>query len=1734
MKKLTKLLSVLLAFVMALSCMTMMASAAKAKYQTVADLEALDAYSPYFTVTRLTTEERVSILFDFLDQTLAPMQNLNMGEVVNVLSLKLSINLTSVDAIFDTIDQVCELKAGTMYAIAATFVNLGIVEDLNVKSGTNWTKSMRRASSSQVAMVNNLLKLLSTNSSVIGGVFDNGIQLGIIATFINGLDLVPINNLVTNLPGAIKGIVLPLMGRQDDTATERNKYNSKSTDLITAANDFVKGLFTKPMNWTSYRTDASGVSTGITTALPTEADGTSRYFRFNDNGTITQFDYLYAGLLGDPVAGYVESVTYTMEKEFDTPDCTTYIYKAPANYEGDSTLKWYKAEGVADANGNVQSGYWLPTLRDAFNNGTVSIDINGADSVLGLLYEFAPYIFAEMAPTVLNGSAKKLMAEAFDVEFTKIGNKGDANLPAGEFFTKDQEYYTWEYSDYTVIDGVPYYRFQDEFFKGEIPTNISVFYSMINWNYEITPDFMNEFIPTAVGAQSAKGYNWALEGFNDLIKKAIDTMIADSWTVKGQTFTRANIFPWEAGSNAKLLTNLMTCARNFFNIAPEEIVDEYVEEAQFYDAMMNGTLKQAVNGLTCELVKLIMPQIVFADNIIDQPITAVAAIVVRELCTQLMPSYNFDAMIYTDYNNRTLVNGSADYWLDTTLYMGVNLGMFYLRNLADIGEDSATGYYQAMNALGALPGTNGDAMTFTATSQYVGGTVNSKNASWLYLVDWIVDWALEADVEWCWHFERLIDCGQTVDLATYQNPLKKLNKILLDLLPFDQLLNVSYVASEATVYDSDTFLERVLKNGIINCIVDLDVDKLQGGVEIPTGYFTQGNIADSLVKIVVNLLDQIFYKVAGNTDLINKSTINSVNTLLNQANIKSVVVNLISKLQKASETYNVLDPILPIVGMFVGWVTDPQKYAEPSIYFTNSWGSSYLYKDNSPEIKITNTAAGMLLKHRNSDVEDTAYSIEITNITLDGGVTTSQSFPITVNPGDTASVALTVPTTAGTTKATITYKFTGKDGQALGGTQVKTAYAYISNETDDLNETVAGTDKNYTINNDYKKYEFTKDIYSAVTDYTVTISYKGAAVAIGAPSSCKFNSVGTNGTNVQGTAANYFAHITSQSEAGFANAVYKTATSSNPGSTTGHIYKAKAGVTSETDFPYGIYDMGKTTVKYNNSGKDIEVDFIYYNDYDISVVKDKYIGYNLREEMFDDTAAWNAYETALRNVVALSDVAMKTTYVSVVQDQIEPAIEALETAYEALNSSSSSSYGIGDVTLVENALNAVETNPDKELNFQDHQLFEYFQYEKQRNAARDMINSVKGPEAPTKYIENEDASAALIDAIVAAQTKAKIKTGINATVTEPTADDMLNYETALANFEPATYSDLNVRDLAAKVTYYADFMLANKKAADKTFLNKEIAYATAQNYVESKYSADSWARYTAALAAAQAVSANADALESETFDAKYELMVAQNKLQLKERSMKEVGYMNEELIPLIEHANAIIDNYGSVYTTVAGVTEADAFAQLVKALGIRYDVTVDGVEREGILYSRSAVTFEDYDRTSTAKNKRAVDAAADKLRAAIENFTATAKLEAKDDTTTVDQTIRFIQGIVPGSIANATELLARVTVTGGDAITTASKAGNYGTGAKVEIKKNNILLATYFVVIYGDVNGDGAVDGFDAVEVDIANCTAHYMGDVYDDAADLDSNGKVDAADYAALVAGVKCDAAINQNPTNA
>ena len=89
-----------------------------------------------------------------------------------------------------------------------------------------------------------------------------------------------------------------------------------------------------------------------------------------------------------------------------------------------------------------------------------------------------------------------------------------------------------------------------------------------------------------------------------------------------------------------------------------------------------------------------------------------------------------------------------------------------------------------------------------------------------------------------------------------------------------------------------------------------------------------------------------------------------------------------------------------------------------------------------------------------------------------------------------------------------------------------------------------------------------------------------------------------------------------------------------------------------------------------------------------------------------------------------------------------------------------------------------------------------------------------------------------------------------------------------------------------------------------------------------------------------------------------------------------------------------------------------------------------------------------------------------------------------------------------------------------DAIATpfASDSGFFGTGAKVEVSVAGIgVLTTYYVVIYGDVNGDGAIDAFDAAVVDQTVNTDAELDGVYKDAAMVTGGDDVALADYSAI-----------------
>ena len=97
----------------------------------------------------------------------------------------------------------------------------------------------------------------------------------------------------------------------------------------------------------------------------------------------------------------------------------------------------------------------------------------------------------------------------------------------------------------------------------------------------------------------------------------------------------------------------------------------------------------------------------------------------------------------------------------------------------------------------------------------------------------------------------------------------------------------------------------------------------------------------------------------------------------------------------------------------------------------------------------------------------------------------------------------------------------------------------------------------------------------------------------------------------------------------------------------------------------------------------------------------------------------------------------------------------------------------------------------------------------------------------------------------------------------------------------------------------------------------------------------------------------------------------------------------------------------------------------------------------------------------------------------------------------------------------------------------ANEAGyTNGTGATLVVKNNaGEEFATYTLIIFGDVNGDGEVLALDATKITLASLGAEIAGGaVYEFAADINGDGEILAVD-ATKVTLASLGAPLTSNP---
>lgn len=1709
MKKSTKLLSVILAVVMIFSTMSVMAFAAKTKYQTSDNLTALDAYSPDGAVTRLSTEERMSVVFDFLDVTLAAA-NINMGDVINTAGLRLVIDLRSVNALCGTIDSAQALLNNGLVKLVKGL--LGIVKDANLK---NWKSGMTREKNAQLDIVNGIATLLNDNAGLVKKVINDGkLDVGIIGNFV---DISGVNKYLSDLPGMLKGLVYPMFARVDDDMTLINTYSTTTANPDTLVKKVLINAMSKPQSYTSYKEDASGNCISNHIALPTSVKAGLRDYYVKDS---------------DSKGAYIEVFEYDTDKKMYVAQEEKYYKTEETDMEGKGTGVYVYANAAGEnVKYYVKDSYFLPSLA---TSGKVSEIFNlDSNTFVSALYQIAPYVFKDLAPVVLNGSVKMLLAQWFGAEKTELfGGKASeatavlAKLPSDvkAFYSKAAGTYNWEWSDFTIgSDGNGYYRLvskdglTETWLKFDMSTANS-FAKLINWNYTISGDFVDEFMPTAANngsvTASAAGYTTVLAALNDFVGKAIDTMLSD---------TAKAAINWTKGDNTKLIPNLRKALQYVAAYNPEYLFGTGYETvyAGYYDTVVDKSAsnQDVVTALGAIGVKALMPQIILpsAAELKGQNVTALLACVIRELATQFVPTYNYDALIYADYNSKTLVKGKdSGYWLDVIFTMGTDIGMKYLSKLADLGSDKAGGYQ------------------FEASKTYKLADFEKNTRAWEKTIDWIIDWALTSDNEWCWKFQKLINTGDLdLDLATAQDPWVKLDKIIRDVLPVEKIIN-------ETATDGKTFLETVLREDIIDSLLNLDVSKLLGTNSV-TGIFNipanstlrTEALYPAVFRIVRELLNKVLGKVCGNTALIADSY-NSLDAILQKGAIADLAEKLIVGIAYAVKTGGLLDVALPFVNFFLGWTTNAQSYAEPKL--TIDKGTlNYVQLTNgqmNTTLKVTNASAGMLLKH--GDTYDHPYMLTLKSVTVNGTEMLTAADKKPLSPYESKDVTLNAAVhTDSLVKVTAVYSFTFKDGTAYDGDITSTTFEYATNDTaDTVGSAWDSGEKKAT----YLAVDYVKMKGATTTDCLVTnpsalasaISNIAVTWTNTRDTDCKF----TKGS-ISGFDANYF-ESSGQAEALVNKTFLKYVKDDD--SYTGNIVtvnplRLKSDVDAATVPSGATYDLGNQAVtvsgSHRNRTRTLDMSaplgtLYYYNGTNVKNAVDSEFKAN-RDSSKYPAEAWKTYWTALTAAAKLAYGPFKKANIgNYSDDNLTAAVTALETAAKALDTASTTpASGSATVTPapIEDALKAAG-----DINYQNFDLYAYWAYEKAMKAGNAIIDAYKGPVAPEKYIDGSSLSEAEITAI-ANKANATYKSAIVASMKAPSTEAQNAYMDAVKAYKAPSYSELEVLNSAKNIAWYASFLKGAAVKTEKQFLAKEIAAAKAQGYKEADYTAGSYARYTKALAAAEALNANAEALQSEVFDVKYELEIAQRALMPKSASALEAGAYTELEAVIAQAKSIFTDN--SAYTFDAskadGLSKTEAYAKLVSVLGYEY---TDEKGNTANLYSGSAENYAANDRFYSNVVAAQIDAVVTNLKNAMAPFVckyvAVPTTAGSSEGVSVTENTSLITGVTPGSLATADDVLARVTAKDSSATTlnvAANAAGLYGTGATatLSLKSSGAPVAIYTVVIYGDVNGDGVVDGFDASYMDLAINNRATLTGAYKTAGGL-ATGKVDLANYGLVV----------------
>ena len=871
---------------------------------------------------------------------------------------------------------------------------------------------------------------------------------------------------------------------------------------------------------------------------------------------------------------------------------------------------------------------------------------------------------------------------------------------------------------------------------------------------------------------------------------------------------------------------------------------------------------------------------------------------------------------------------------------------------------------------------------------------------------------------------------------------------------------------------------ELLINRLFSGILNLDVTGI-------LSLFERRADSELATKTAKKILIDTFARIANSIFPAAVGDFTSFETLISNANLAVIIQNILTQLN--TRKTSIMPVIIPLLATSMNKNT-PQAYQDPDIQLptvVNSTTGTFAIRNDSTGI---NTGA---TDKNGNFVKDNLYKISIVSVTSSiPAITLTNLAGTVINGGDAVNCAL-----GGTFAAdqqlmvTVTYNVLTEAGAVLTATPLsQRAFAYVSTVVDDgtVATTVNPDSNNYhkmsyfntymnwpaapiepvlpfnptpeqtaKYNTDHAQWVLNLSTYNTSRNASMTSLASNVALIVRDPKTT-LGGHATAATVSRGTATvNATLVANGITAAPFTN----ISTTGDGGSWNPKYYAVSATPTRPINGSYAsnfVFTATKTAVFNSSESYTIPHKVVLYTDYDLPSILNGAIGANRDPNNYSNQTAYNNYITAIKNAIAVCyRPRQAATFMTTHDPYFQAAATALKSAIETLELSAI----YAGVEPLKTAMDII-TPPFENLEY-DNPTYNYFgledyvPYTYQRySAERDIASAVWA----SQQLPKEPAAPA------AGATPAEI-VAYNAAH----AQWVIDYAAALKNLSPV--KAVTVSYILHRFNLYAARLVRVQAVKDR--LNEALTVIQANMPVESAYTPGSWATYERA----------------------YNFAVATNTQSITDLRQTKVNTARDILL---ENWKQLI--FAADYTQLlAYISQSQALVQA-------------NYTPESWAVLATALTnalLVPLGTSSTEEHQAIIDAAAANLFAAIQSLVkAIPEILATQTGVTIDENTLYIFGVAVGSGAEGYIQPS----TGGSLVFHYTAAGP-GTGTTIELMDGETVLATYTVVIFGDINGNCTITPVDALLALQAASGKRIFNSLQEFAADINISGTLTPVD---------------------